>query len=246
MRNNPPIKFEDIDLPAKYEEFRKKYFDIPTMPHAKDVNLRFSGRLKSVTGQARSKAILKRWDPYTRMVPPEDVFDYGITMSTKLRYDDAEFDRFFLHEMIHIALMSQGHIREDHGPRFRSWASAVGREAGFEIPLKHHLTGTEEVNARARKVGVLLIEPGGGKPALFQIFRHTTQNIADAYRESDRLARMLRRRTWVYETTTKAHALTKVRQQIRSKQGIALFPLSKRIAAHLDLTEEVPLHEGKP
>lgn len=246
MRSNPPIRFEDIDLPAKYAGFRKKYFDIPTMPHAKDVKLRFSNRLKSVTGRAQARAILKRWDPYTRMVPTDDVFDYGITMSTKLRYEDAEFDRFFLHEMIHIALMSQGYVKEDHGPRFRSWASSLSRQTGFEIPMKHHLTGTEEVNVRARKVGVLLIEPGGGKPALFQIFRHSTQNIADAYRESDRLARMLGRRTWVYETTTKAHALTKVRQKIRSKAGIALFPLSKRIEAHLNLADEVPLHEGNP
>lgn len=249
MRRNPPIEFAKIDLRAKYDEFNGKYFG-GRLP--KDIVLKF-GRMKGSSGQAFGRYVglspgeavnSKRFG-----IPIPDAAtkakDLWIKMSTLLLYEDAEFDRYFLHEMIHIAMIVDGYGWEGHGRRFLRMAEEVGSAAGLQIPTKHILVGTEEVNAKARVLGALVIDSDGEKPPIYTLFNRTDVNFGVAKVLADRMVRDFRRPIRIYELATKAWAMTPVKRELPLR-SVRMHYLGAIVARHLQLDPKAIVYEALP
>lgn len=255
------IDFTKVDIKSIYRDFNRRFFH-GQLPD--DTPLKFSSTLKRATGVTTAKVkTTGRIDPMVkrglRQARPDElsVYNYSITMSTKLRYEEELFDAFLLHEMVHLWLYLNGWPWAGHGRQFLEKAREVGHLAGVQIPLTHTLTGTEELGSDEREMGVLLLEPERpGDRALFLMF---APKAMDTFRTKARLYAANYRgfsTAKLYLVRTQLHGVLPVRAssgrglKLSYVQGPRGQQLTAEIAQKGRLVAEYPLgsvragHEG--
>lgn len=233
MLGEAPIDFKGINLRAKYDEFNRKYFD-GELPH--DIHLAFKAT-RGATGTTTAKVITKGpVTSLTKMVRHEgEIRDLAITMNTLIQYDEAEFDAYFLHEMIHAYFAVTGWPFEVHGGRFITKAHEVGQKAGFKIPLTHELKDTDTATGKEREIGVFVVEPDATNPTpLFLFF--DLKALGEFQKKAESYVSMFRRPIKLYRAKTNAWAFAPVKRKV-DKYGLALSKLAGPVAAHLDLSK---------
>jgi hypothetical protein len=93
-----------------------------------------------------------------------------IRMSSLYRRSQEAIDKVLIHEMIHILMMTTGHLGEGHGPLFERERLRLSRVAGFEIPRKDSIEDKVfAVEVKVRPYGVILVakKEGGHSYCMF-------------------------------------------------------------------------------
>lgn len=154
-----------IDLTARYQHWNKLLFDdkLPDIPVIWAV-------LKGVGGVADAKMKVDPSKPSpnrlrVRMGLEDKYSDHfiipgtmRIRMSSLYRRSQEAIDKVLIHEMIHILMMTTGHLGQGHGTLFERERLRLSRLAGFEIPRKDSIEDKEfAVEVKVKPCGVILV-----------------------------------------------------------------------------------------
>lgn len=208
---------EDVstyDPKAKYDEFNRLYFD-GVLP---DIPIEFAS-LKGV-----GAVVLCRILHATKALEPGSL---RMRISNKFKKTEAQLDALLLHEMIHVYLISRGHYREQHGPRFKAMLRVIREKSGIDVPMTEDEEG-ELVDSTAKPLGVLLVHKMEGGFT----FAITTEKAAHADLEEVKAdwsrrvgstCKMVEVYTITSETWTNIAANLKVQRGIGGKKLKAFF-----------------------
>ena len=231
--------FSKFDLRKKFDEFNNRYFDgkIPS-----DIKLKFK-KFKGATGVTRAKVSNIVGGRRRKYIKQENAVITGlsITMSTLIRFDEAEFDKFFLHEMIHAYLFTNGWPYDNHDIEFKDMARDVGQKAGLVIPLTHEFIGGEVISAEDKKLGCLVIHEKRFPEPLFLLFHLKYLDEWVAY--VDKMAVVIRLPAEILVVKTRAWALAKVTRKPTRSALRSVTKLKGNIADHLDLKRSLLVKE---
>lgn len=141
---------QGYNLDAKYAEFNRHFYkgELPTIPVT-------WAKLKAMGGVAKARVASDPSDPKNMTVVPGSM---SIVISDVYKRSEEGLDGILLHEMIHIHCYVIGRIKENHGPYFRSEARRIGHVMGFEIPLTDDVSNLVLATAKAKPVGVVVLE----------------------------------------------------------------------------------------
>ena len=217
------VDFAALDLQRLYRSYNDRYFG-GALPDVR-VGLR---KLKGVSGVTKARV------KFSGGVP--EILELSVTISSLVSYDEADFPAVLLHEMVHVWCIVRGHVRDNHGPFFRSKAAEVSRASGHRISLTHDIAGPTEVAGEPRIVGVLLVPADALNPAKYQLFDPAAYSAFRA--KADYVAELFQRPVELHLVPTMAwaHAVVKRRPE---RSGITLNPLHGQVAQHLDLSKGV-------
>ena len=161
---------DSIDLPARYQYWNNRLFDgkLPDIPV-------LWAALKGVGGVAEAKM---KADPY-KPTPNRHRVRMGledkysnqviipgtmrIRLSSVYHRSPKAIDQMLLHEMIHILMMTTGHLGEGHGRLFEQERLRLSRIVGFEIPRDDNLEKKDlAVEVKIKPYGVVLVKKESG------------------------------------------------------------------------------------
>ncbi|MDP6426354.1 MAG: SprT-like domain-containing protein [Dehalococcoidia bacterium] len=147
------VDVSTFDLKQLYRKWNDKLFngELPEVPIVtKD--------LKNAGAQVKMR----------RFRSTGEIISQVIEFSSRYKLPPELLDKLMIHEMIHIFLTLTGHPKEQHGARFKKKAKELGNKVGFEIPMKHDITGLVQTNLEKawRKRGVILIQKTNGRSSL--------------------------------------------------------------------------------
>lgn len=77
-------------------------------------------------------------------------------ISTVYKRSEQGLDAILIHEMIHVCMVVDGHIGENHGPRFVAMVEKLSKVVGFAIPLEDTVTGLDLADDTIKPIGVLV------------------------------------------------------------------------------------------
>jgi hypothetical protein len=160
----------DYPLEQKYEEYNRKLFG-GKLPK---VRMKFAP-LKGKSGMV-SYQVVQPSDP--KVEPPPGVIagrysgrnnsyvsvgSIILILSNEYHREEQSLDAIIIHEMIHIYLLINGELMENHGPKFKQTVSAIEAKVGFKIPLTDDISGLPRMTQRVLPIAVILIQYANGK-----------------------------------------------------------------------------------
>jgi hypothetical protein len=151
---------QGYNLDAKYAVFNQRFFkgELPTIPVTWGKMKTMGGVAKAQITQPKNASRSGGKFAGASIVPGS----MAIQISDIYKRSEEGLDGILLHEMIHILCYVEGRFDENHGPYFRKVAASIGTSIGFEIPLTDDVTNLSLATAKAKPVGVILMQKQGG------------------------------------------------------------------------------------
>lgn len=176
----------NYDLQAKYAYFNKLLFDgkLPTIPIKW---ARLGGDVRATT-----KAVRPAPAPLRVRVGLEDRKAHHdlipgtlrMRISDLYRRSELALDQILIHEMIHVYLVTTGHIGEGHGSLFQQEVRRCSKIVGFHIPLKDSVEGMEFTKpSKIAPIGVVLIARSDGEFSFMVMPAKLMEQLVDEIRK---------------------------------------------------------------
>jgi hypothetical protein len=124
------VKLKDIDMQALYNKYNAKLFD-SKLPK---IEIKLS-RMKDATGKTIASVIK---DKRKNIV---EVKNIEMKISTVLKLSMEEFEKIFIHEMIHVYFI-HNKMNVVHGAEFKDKAREISNIVGMEIPITHDVSNS--------------------------------------------------------------------------------------------------------
>jgi hypothetical protein len=199
---------DDVDLIQRYRYFNDLLFDgkLPEIPV-------IWASLKNAGGVAEAKGKLDpskpRPHPLAVRFGREDKRSNWVLVPDSLRIRISSLykrsalaiDKILIHEMIHVLMLTTGHMGEQHGNLFKAEIRRCGRIVGYDIPLTDKVEDAQLADdVKIRPFGVILIERRGGGYQYIMLPATVVETAIEEIRE--RLNYFVRynyfTRAWVY------------------------------------------------
>lgn len=171
----------EYDLQAKYAYYNKLLFDnkLPTIP-IEWKSMKTAGGIVHYRATRSSRPAphplmvrLGRVDKHANYdLKPDSL---RMELSPLYKKSEQALDDTLIHEMIHVLMLTTGHIGEGHGPLFHAELRRCSKIVGFEVTDKDHIDGldlSEEVPIKA--YGVVLIAPKDGGKFVYTLMTENT------------------------------------------------------------------------